>query len=59
MTQVSPEKTVRKKVIFEHDDVGVNYPIQDERRDKYGDAPVHRKSYTEIVNFGKTGGVKL
>ena len=59
MARVSSKKTVRKKVRDGHYDVGVNGHMEEKISDTYGDSPVHRKSYAEIVQFGKTGGVKL
>ena len=48
-----------KKVRDEHYDVGASGHMEDKRGDKYGDSPVHIKSYAKIVKFGNTGGVKL
>ena len=48
-----------KKVRDGHYDVGVSGHMEDKRRDKYGDSPVHLNSYPEIVQFWNTGEFKL
>ena len=41
------------------DDVRIDIAVEGEVHDVHGDIPLHRKSYAEIVQFGKSNVVNL
>ena len=44
---------------LKNDDVRIDIAMEGEVHDVHGDIPLHRKSYAEIVQFGKSNVVNL